>query len=107
MCVCVCVCEIWEGKRAPLVNWVEITWWVFLAGTQECDAGPRSGVGTTSPQKCASNYSMDVAGWTQAFYRLLVEGMLTNSSRGGLLSKGGLADAAGQIGREGREEVRW
>lgn len=37
-------------------------------------------MGTTEPQKCASNYSMDVAGWTQAFYRLLVEGILTNSS---------------------------
>lgn len=37
-------------------------------------------MGTTEPQKCASNYSGDVADWTQAFYRLLVEGILTNSS---------------------------
>lgn len=48
---------------------------------------------------------MDVAGWTQVFYRILVEGMLTNSSYGGQ-SVGGLADADGQIGRESREEAR-
>lgn len=63
-------CVVWEGQRTPLVNRAEITWCVFLAGTQQCDAGPGSAAGTTEPQKCASNYSVDVAARTQAFYRI-------------------------------------
>lgn len=63
-------------------------------------------MGTTEPQKCASNYSMDVADWTQAFYRLLVEGN-TNQFLYGGRSGGRLADADSQTGKEGMEEVRW
>lgn len=63
-------CVVWEGQRTPLVNRAEITWCVFLAGTQQYDAGPGSAAGTTEPQKCASNYSVDVAARTQAFYRI-------------------------------------
>lgn len=63
-------------------------------------------MGIIEPKKYVSNYSVDAAGWTQVLYRILVEGMLTNSSYGGR-SGGGLADADGQIGRESREEARW
>lgn len=40
-------------------------------------------MGIIEPKKYVSNYSVDAAGWTQVLYRILVEGMLTNSSYGG------------------------
>lgn len=94
-------CVVWEGQRTPFVNRAEITWWAFLAGTGECDCSPRSGVGTTKPWKCASNYSVHVAGWTQAFYRVLVRGTLTGSSRG---ERGVGGTPGGQSGRGGQEK---
>lgn len=73
-----------------------------------CVPGRRSGVrcwprvwsGLHEPQKCASTYGVDVAGW------IPVEGMLASSSYGGQ-SGSGLAAADDQTGRGGRAEVRW
>lgn len=61
--------------------------WVLLAGTWEHDAGLRSGAGTTEPLKCVSNYSMDVAGWTQMYYGIPEKGILP--SQGGWLARDG------------------
>lgn len=85
----------------PFVNRAEITW-VFLAGPWQRDASHRPGAGTTEARKCTSNYSMDVAGGTLLFYRVLVGGTLSNPSHvPPAVARGWTHDADSWTGRGG------